>query len=254
MRPPIRVNFQIDKSIRGQLNKMQLSIYDLTEQNRLALVKDAEDSRRIPVELSVGYDGRMETVYKGNIQTGANERKGPSIVTSIMGLDGGTDGLGSFTNRTVEGGQLAVDACLRDMTNTSVGKITARPTLSRPKVLVGNSLRLIEDTISPAETWYIDNEQLFIINEDEVVTNFIPVVSAETGLISTPTKEFNEVTFESAMNPSVKIGGRVNLISKTAPYLSGVYRVETISYAGDNFGDNWSMTCTCRSANDVRVL
>jgi len=244
VRPPIRINFQVDKSDEGQLNKVQMTIYNLSERNRLALVKDSEEQKTIPVNLSVGYDGRFETIYKGTILTGSNERRGPDIITTISGLDGGADGLFSFTNRTVEGGERAVDACLADMPNTTIGKINTRPVLSRPKVLVGNSLKLIEETIGEDETWYIDNEQLFIIKDNEVVSNFIPVVSAATGLVSTPAREFSKVTFETKINPAIKLGGRVNLVSTTAPYLNGIYKVRTMSYAGDNFGDAWNQVCT----------
>lgn len=255
VRPPFRISFNVDKSIYGKLNKMRLQVYGLSEQNRLALVKDAEEkNKRIPVELSIGYDDRFETIFKGTIQTCANVRQGPEIVTEIEGLDGGIDGLHSFTNRTVEGGARAIDACLQDMTNTDVGRITDRPVLSRPKVLVGNSLRLIEDTIGPDETWYIDNEQLYVVKDTEVVSRFIPVVNAATGLISTPSKESNEVTFETILNPTIRIGRRVSLQSTTAPHLNGIYKIETISYAGDNFGDAWDQVCTGKLAKGVTVL
>jgi hypothetical protein len=254
VRPPFRVAFQVDKSTSGQLNKMNIVIYNLAEQNRLTVVKDSEENKRIPISLSVGYDGRFETIFKGSIKTGANERQGADILTKIIALDGGTDGLESFTNRTVEGGARAVDACLADMPNTGIGKINVRPILSRPKILVGNSLRLIEDTIGPGESWYIDNEQLFIVSDDEVTSNFIPVVSAATGLISTPSRESSEVTFETKINPTIKIGSRVDLRSATAPQLNGVYKVNIISYAGDNFGEAWNQVCTGKTANNVRVI
>jgi len=34
IRPPIRINFQSDKSIRGGLNKISLQIYNLEERKR----------------------------------------------------------------------------------------------------------------------------------------------------------------------------------------------------------------------------
>jgi hypothetical protein len=244
VRPPHRITFNVDKSTRGGLNKARITIENIEESKRLQLVKDAEDQKRITVELSVGYKGSIEPIYKGTILTGSNERQGASIITNIESLDGGFDGLNSFTNRTVEGGRRAVDAALSDMPNTTVGQINERPVLSRPKVLIGNSLRLIEETIGENETWFIDNEQLYIISDSEVVGRFIPVVSAETGLISTPTRKNKEVTFQTKMNPSIKLGGSAKLISQTAPHLNGTYRVDVIGYAGDNNGDAWDQTCT----------
>lgn len=254
VRPPLRINFQADKSIRGGLNKIQIQLYNLEERKRLALVKDKEQQIRLPIQLSVGYQGSLELVFRGTVYRGSNERQGPDIVTNLESLDGGFDFLNSFTSRTVEGGRRAVDAALADMPNTAVGKITERPVLTRPKVLVGNSVKLIEDTIGPGETYYIDNEQLYIIKDDEVTGRFIPLVNAQTGLISTPTRESQEVTFETLLNPSIKIGQRAQLQSQIAPHLNGVYRIESISYQGDNFGDTWSQSCTGRLLPSVKVL
>lgn len=254
VKPPMKIEFQADKSTRGQLNKIQIKLYNLSEKNRLALAKDAEQRKVIPLSLSVGYKNKLELVYKGTVHKGGNSRQGADIITTLEGLDGGFDYLNSFTNKTVASGEIVVDAVLGDMPNTTKGKINKRPVLTRPKILIGNSIQLIEDTLNPGESWYIDNEQLFIISENEVVSQLIPVVSAETGLISTPTRDSQEVTFQTLMNPSVKIGYRIKLISKTAPHLDGIYKIHTISYSGDNYGDDWSQTCTGLLASGAVVL
>ena len=254
IKPPMRISFEVDKSTSGGLNKANIQLYNIEEGKRLALAKDAEQKKRIPIRLSCGYEDRQELIFKGTIFTGGTERQGPELVTTIESQDGGFDFTNSFTSRTVEGGRRAVDAALQDMPNTGVGKITERPVLTRPKVLVGNSAQLIDEMVGPGETWYIENEQLYIIKDNEVTSRFIPVVSAATGLISTPTRESKLVTFQTLINPTVKIGRRVQLISTTAPYMDGVYRIETITYSGDNYGDAWSQTCTGRLGEGTVVL
>lgn len=255
IKPPIRINFQADKSIRGQLNKIQLQIYNLKEENRLRLVRDRNDNEKIiPLELKVGYQDDLETVFKGTIHKGSNKRQGADIVTTIEGLDGGFDFLNSYTSRTVEGARRAIDACISDTARLIYGKVTDRPELTRPKVLVGNSMKLIQDMIGPDETWFIDNEQLNIVKHHEVISNFTPRVSAGTGLITTPEREDMQVTFQTLMNPSIRIGHRAELKSTTAPHLDGTYKIETISYQGDNFGDEWSQTCTGLLAANATVI
>jgi len=254
IRPPIRITFQADKSIRGGLNKIKLQIYNLEPRKRLALVKDAEQQKRMPFQLSVGYQNSLGLLFSGDIHTGANARQGADIVTSIEGLDGGFDYLNSFTSATIEGGRQVIQTALGDMPNTAQGKITGRPSLTRPRVLVGNSARIIESTIGPDETWYIENGQLNVIKDDEVTGRFIPMVSADTGLISTPTREAKLVTFETLLNPAVKIGIRAQLKSQIAPHLDGIYRIETISHQGDNYGNQWSQTCTGLLGDKVKVL
>ena len=244
IKPPMRIQFQADKSIRGGLNKIQIQLENLEERKRLALVKDAEETKIIPIQLSVGYQGRLELIFKGTIHKGSNERQGPDLITKIEGLDGGFDFINSFTSKTVEGADKAIEECLKDMPNTGRGKITKRPELSRPKVLVGNTAFVIDGLIGLDETWYIENEQLYVIKDDEVVSRYIPLVTARTGLISTPYRENQKTTFSTLMNPAVKIGYMCQLESKTAPHLNGTYRIETMSFQGDNYGDEWSQTCT----------
>jgi hypothetical protein len=108
--------------------------------------------------------------------------------------------------------------------------------------------------VGPGETWYIDNEQLYVIKDNEVTSGLKPVVSAATGLISTPTRDSKLVTFETLMNPTVKIGGLANLKSSTAPHLDGIYKIETINYRGDNYGDEWSQSCTGTLAAEAKSI
>ncbi len=254
IKPPMRISFEADKSTMGGLNKCRIQLYNIEERKRLAMAKDAEQKKRIPIRLSCGYEDRQELVFKGTVFTGGTERQGPDLITTLQSQDGGFDFTNSFTSRTVIGGGVAVNAILEDMVNTGIGKITPRPVLTRPKVLVGNSAELLNSLVTPGETWYIENEQLYIIKDNEVTSRFIPVVSAATGLISTPTRESKLVTFQTLINPTVKIGRRVQLISTTAPYMDGVYRIETITYSGDNYGDAWSQACTGRLGAGTVVL
>ena len=255
IKPPLRISFEVDKSIRGSLNKARIQIYNMEERKRLALARDAEDQgARIPVRLSCGYQDRQELIFKGNIFTGSTERQGPDLVTIIESQDGGTDFQNSFTNRTVIGGDLSVNAILNDMVNTGIGKISPRSGLTRPKVLIGNSAELLNSLVALDESWYLENELLYIIKENESVSRFIPIVSAATGLISTPTRDSKLVTFQTLINPTVKIGVRVQLESTTAPFMNGIYKIETITYSGDNYGDAWSQTCTGRLGAGTVVL
>lgn len=253
IRPPLRVAFDAQKSISGGLNKLNLVAYNLKEQNRIKLVKDREEIKNIPLIFSVGYKNRLETIFKGSVHRGTNtghlERLSP-----LECLDGGFDFINSFTSRTVNGKENAVNAILSDMPNTGRGKITTQNNLIRPKVLVGNSATLISEQLNADETWYIEDEQLYIIKDNEVVSSFIPLVSAKTGLINTPERENEKVSFETMMNPTIKIGGQVKLESKTAPHLNGIYKVETLGFKGDNYGADWKMLITGIKNNNFVVI
>lgn len=252
--PPRRIVFTLDKSSAGGLNKLNLQVYNLRESNRLAIVKDAEQNLRMPLELRVGYDSKIETVFKGTVHRGSNDRDGSDFISSFDCLDGGYDYLTSYTSKTVQGKDVAVNQLIADMPNTSIGRITEQATLTRPKVLVGNPVQLIRRNLAPDETFYIDNEQVFIIKKNEVVSGYVPIVNARTGLIASPQKENQKVTFETLLNPALKLGGRCNLQSTVAPYLNGIYKIESMSYTYDHEGSPPTQRVTCIEASGFRVL
>lgn len=254
IRPPLRIVFSADKATTGGLNKMNLEVYNLKESNRLAVVKDPEENKRIPVVLQVGYNGTLQTIFQGSVNRGTNERQGADFISTFECLDGGDDYLYSFTSRAVRGKDTALSEILKDTPNTTRGKITQQRAITRPKILVGNSFQLIEESLDPDEEWYIDNEQLYIVRKDEVVSRFVPVVAASTGLINTPERKEKDVTFQTILNPSIKLGGQVQLKATTAPHLDGIYKVTSMTYAGDYDGSVWTQTVTGNVVPSAKVL
>lgn len=260
VKPPIRIDFNVSKSISGQLNKMTMNVYNLAPSKRLSIVKDVEDVTVIPLLLFVGYQSRMELIFKGTISRCSNLRNGADIITRISCFDGGSDFTSSFICKTVKNSDVIIDTILENMPRVSRGKMSKRSVLTRPRVLVGSPAKVLDSIVgSLADTetqehWFVDNEKLYIMEGKNVVGTFIPEVSPATGLISTPEREAKRVTFKMLIDPSVRIGSRVSLKSNLAPHLNGIYKVEDVIYVGDNYGDEWSQTCTCRLVTDVVVL
>lgn len=250
--PEIRVQFEVSKSVRGGLNSCTIKIYNLSDSKRKKLVKDKEDFRiRMPFLFKAGYT-KLENLFKGTVFEASSVRSGSDFITTIKSLDGGFDFINSFTSKTVTNN--AASNIINDMPNTQQGRISARKDLIRPKVLVGNSAKLIEDNLEDDETYYIDEEKLYIIKDDEVTSNYIPLIQASTGLLNTPLRKNREVTFNTTLNPSIKIGGLVELKSSTATHLNGIYKVITIKYKGDNYGSDWSQECICMLSQKYKVI
>jgi co-chaperonin GroES (HSP10) len=252
--PPVRIAFECQKSINGQLNKIKLQIYNLTEANRRFLVKDPEEDKQVPFSLDVGYDGKVENIFKGTVFKAYSERKGSDFITTLESIDGGYDMVNSFTSKVVKGKTTAVDELIGDFTRVTKGKITEQNQLIRPKVMIGNTITLIQESLNEGESFFIDGEKAYIIKADDVVESFIPVVNAKTGLLNQPQRANQIVTFDTLLNPAVKIGCRVDLQSETAPHLTGIYKVETITYKGDWEGSDWYQSCDCILISRANVL
>lgn len=250
--PEINIDFESEKSIQGGLNTSKIQIYNLEENKRNKLVKDKESGiANIKVELRAGYS-RLERIFSGNLLEGNSTRVGADIVTTLEIQDGLFDLKNSFTSKTVKG--KITDEILKDMPNTNKGKITEALNLLRPRVLIGNSLKLIEENLSQDETYYIDDGSLNIIKLDEVTSDYATVVSAETGLLDTPKKSMNEVSFKTLLNPQLKIGGLCELQSTLDKRLNGIYKIVTIRTSGSYQGSNWEQEVTCFFSNKYKVL
>ena len=258
IQPPIRIDFDAVKSISGQLNKMSIMIHNLSVDTRLRIVKDAEDSTNIPLRLDIGYKDTMTTVFSGSVWKGSNMRQGADIVTKIECLDGGFDLYNSFTNQVVKGSEECWDVIFGGMTNVTKGKITGFNSLTRPKVLFGNNIKLVENITLPTQTWFIDNEKLYIMAFNEIIgsgsSRYIPLISAKTGLISTPERLQKKVSFRMFIDPTIRLAHWVQLESTTAPHLNGTYRIEDLNYTGSNYSDSWEMTCVGFLIPDAVVL
>jgi len=252
--PPMRISFSVIKSIAGALNRLTVKIYNLKESNRLALVKDAEDVKYIPISLYIGYKGKYELAYKGSVHKGNNARSGVDVTTTLECLDGGFAYLNYFTSTTLREGVSPVGKLLLDMYTITKGKITTQQSLTRPRVLVGNTVKLLNDVVAEYEDWYIEDEQLYIIKKDEVTSHYIPVIKASTGLINTPSREAKRISFKILIDPTVKVGRLVKLESSVQPHLNGIYKIETITYSGDNYGSDWSQTCSGFLNSDYKVI
>lgn len=251
--PPFRIVFSADKSDKADLNKLTLKIYNLSADKRRKLIRDDDEGDYFPLQLDIGYQGKLETVFRGSIDTAESTREGADFVTTINALDGGNDFLRGFVSAAVTSKTAAVDAILGTMPNTAKGKVGAMDDLIRPKVLVGNSMAVASEMLGPDQSLFIDNERLNILGLQEVVSSFVPVVSAETGLITTPQAKKKELTLTTFLNPSIKVGGLFQLISTTAPHLNGIYKAGLISYSGDFDGSDWSQNITGTLAQNYVV-
>ena len=276
IRPPFRIVFSADKSDDATLNKMTLKIDGLNDDKRRLLVRDkddkppknvkadadgnpapktelrANDSRYFPIDLKIGYQGRVETIFRGSVDEAGSTRDGAQFVTTLTCLDGGHDFLHSFVSTSVTSKNAAIDAVLGTMPNTKKGKIGKQADITRPKILVGNSMATIQEMLDPDQRWFIDDERLNIIGGDEVVSGYIPVVSAETGLLNIEPKK-KEVVMNTYLNPSIKVGGLVKLISTVSPGANGIYKVRMISYSGDFDGSDWMQKVSCSLAENYVV-
>lgn len=292
--PPMSVSFKALETVdKKSLGKLSASINGLKPSTRLQLVKAEDDEKYIPVRLEVGYNGKLRQVFQGSVKSGAVNREGPVHVVSLECEDGGHDYINSFTSRTVRGKEQVVDSVLLDMPNTKKGSVTSQQQLIRPKVLVGSSSKILTDMLAPDESFFIKDERIHILKDNEVTSGNIPVVNARSGLLNTPqstkgsaqadgsqkptstnspntdpggaskddvdsstlvSQVKGQIVFDTKLNPMLRIGGLCSLESVTNPALNGVYKIYQIETSGQYTGAAWSQKVTARPAGNYRVV
>jgi hypothetical protein len=250
--PPMRIAFDCTKAIDKGLSKCNVTIFNLKESTRLKLIRDDDEKTPIQLTLQVGYKGQRKTVFSGQVHRGESAREGVNFVTKLEALDGGFDLYNTVISKTVKG----KDNVLKHLTETSqtkLGTVTKQSSLTRPRVLVGNMVSLLNQVVEDKQDWYIENGKLNIVGHSEAVSGYIPVIAPESGLISTPTREKTIITFMGLINPSVEIGKLVSLQSTTAKHLNGTHKVQAITYKGDIDGADWAMSVECKAGDYARI-
>jgi hypothetical protein len=252
--PPFNVSFSAtESSLNKALNKLNVTIPGLQESTRQKLIKyELDREKYFPIQLEIGYQGKLYRAFKGSVRTGELSRSGATFSNALECFDGHPDFTTAFTSKTVKGTTQAVDAILGDMPNTQKGAVTTLQETSRPKVLIGASSHLLA-TIAEGKEFYIKDEKIFILGEDDVLSSIAPLVSAATGLKGTPQQDHIDTTFQTVLNPTLKIGHLCKLESVTNPAVNGVYRIYQIATEGSYKG-TWGQTVTCRKANKTKVI
>ncbi|MDR0453478.1 MAG: hypothetical protein LBH05_01550 [Deferribacteraceae bacterium] len=246
----LRITFDGAKKISGDPNACNIEIYNLNPDKRKAVIKDKEDRKTlIPIELSVGYQGSLLLLFKGNAESAGTRRSGTDYITKIECLDGGHAYRNSHTSITVTKRKDAIKKLIDDMNrngNITYGYVPELEEFQRPVVMSGDTFRVIEQLLNKGDSYFIDNEQFYIIRDGETLEMTVPIISAETGLIDTPEKKEKSVTFKTVINPEIKLGGCVSLKSATAEHLNGTYKVLSMNFKGDYMGADWTQSVECK--------
>lgn len=251
--PPTRISFTGTRSRGTNSNVFECSIYNLSPNNYKKLVKDANalpgqfHGNDFTFVFEGGYEDNIGLIFAGQIHEANTVREGVDLITKVKSISGLHDIKHSFTSQSVSH-QDITRYLMGNFNLVKEGKVSPSiPQLKRPKVLVGNTYKLLKDTY-PDYDVFIDNNKCYVLNKDEVTNELIPIVDASTGLMGTPTRAQLKVVFDTLLNNHIQLGGKIDLQTVISTHLNGEYIVESIDYNGDNHSDNWNQTITTYKA------
>lgn len=241
--------FRIKKSLKPEPNSCDLRVYNLAESTRNVL----QTPKRIMLRVEAGYENALSQLFLGEVRSAHSFREGSEVVTEISTGDSDKELQTARVSFSV-GPDTPVSVVLTNIARAlevgpgnveEIGAVLAAAGFhfSDGTAIFGNAaLALTWFCLSFGLEWSIQDGQLQILMQGDARSTKGVVLSADTGLIGSPTIDHKGVVTASALiQPDVAPGRYVQIKSLA---FSGTFRVIECEYVGDTRGNDWFVRFT----------
>lgn len=260
IRPPITIDFDIQRQLMGALNQSKIRVYNLNPNTREQIRYDSSfygnvQSNRY-IYVYAGYGDNLPLIFTGNITEAYSQREGVDFITTISAFDGGAANTSGVIQETLtfpagtpqqsfletlmgKGLMPEANTFLPGVTFGAIGDSYIKNdsgliVKTRADSVTGNTIANLKDRVLNA--FFIDNGKCFILGTPECRQGEIPEISAATGLLATVARESSIITFDTIFEPSVVIGQLINLNSTTNSSFNsaqnGPYKINAFRHRG----------------------
>lgn len=241
------MTFNVVSSLRPEPNTVELSIWNLNEESRAAVVK-----KQVPVIVEAGYAKTPGEIFKGYLRDGASENKGVDWITTLISGDGDEAWRDSRVSESFAKGS-KVDDVIKALFTRLGPTVNAQNAIEAVKkgkfrealteftkgtVLYGKTVEELDKLIkSKKMQWFIEGGQVQVINRDAFVSGPAFKLTHNSGLIGSPqVGEGTTVKVTALLQPAMRLGRQLVLDSDTA---KGTYRIEKLTHNGDTASQNF---------------
>lgn len=243
IKPPLTLELEINKTNTGGANNGVFRVFNLSKERRSEIRYDYTNfSIYKGISLLAGYGNNLSVVFKGNITNAFSAREGANFVTTIIANDGGlglTNANLGDDDKSQSSAGMSLKAILTNLAGTmnkpefgniGIGKIGDFPDKSLlSKAYNGNTAQVLSELSGKA--FYIENEKIYILKDNEFIDQGIKIIDASTGLLETPLLESSNLTVTMLFEPDLLLNQRVQLNSVTADAsFNTTYKVITIKH------------------------
>lgn len=255
----LRINFEVAKTSKSTPNRSTIKVFNLNENSRSLFA-----GKETRVALQIGYLGlnpngilntgflsskNVELVFIGNITNFEHKKEKTDIITDMeLG-----DGSNRFRNAKIEKGypentslSLAIDDVIEAL-GLKRGPIMGIPNRKYKNGLVVSGLAKDQlDKLCAANDleWSIQDETVQIFPRYTTTNENVILLNSKTGLIGSPRKTKDGIAFDSLIQPILRPGRKVKIESK---FLSGTYKLRTVSHYGDSHSGTFLSKCEARA-------
>lgn len=225
--PPRSIKFSVVRNTLASANTANLTITNLSEENRNSLLKDKfEVSKYFKINIQAGRNYELTGFFQGNIQEGFSYKQNTEWITQLNCYDGMYGIQNGFTAKTVEKNsdiRNMVKSIIKDMPRISSGAIGSdfSGNMPRGQVFIGQTANILKEITKGS--YFIDNEVLNIIENDEYIGNTILKIDSDT-LLSSPRRREAFLDVTTMFYPKLQVGYLIDLTSSLKIY-NGTYKV-----------------------------
>lgn len=235
--PPFTIEFEIEKAVQSVVSSGEITIYNLGESTRSALYKDLiQVSTFRKVAFYAGYetDSTLACVFSGTVAQCYSLRHGVDFLTTIVFNSGSEFLFNSKANELIPSGttfkEAATGLALKIVKPGSVFIGNFPTKFKRDTPLFGDIEKVVSELTKGS--FFIDNDQVFCISDDEYISGVVNLINSESGLLGSPQVEETFITFDMIFEPRLMMYQKIELQSETNKFFSGTYRVVSMHHTG----------------------
>jgi len=245
----VKIDFEIEKNLYSAANKGNISIYNLSN---ATAKKISEVHNQIVVYAGYEDEGGAAPIFYGNITNVKTENEYPESVTKIEALDGIKNIKSKKVSLSYSPG-INAGIIIDELVLRSGFPLAQRPPITEifqnGFAYVG-TIKYALDIIVKKKlglTWSIQNEQIFILGEEEEKIGQIFSFNENTGLIEKPSpvqKQDGKTNKNKILRWEIKtlLYNRLtcgSIVSVQSEEFTGNLKIEKIKMIGSNFENDF---------------
>lgn len=274
-----RIKWRTRRGDNATPNSTVIRVYNLSRDTAQRI-----NTEFTSVVLQAGYEGNYGIIFAGTIKQVMRGRESATdTYVDIVAADGDRAYNFATVSTSLAAGskwndhvQVALSA-MRPY-GVNAGYLPAAQSqngLPRGKVLFGMARDLMRRAVeNMGAAWSIQDGQANVIPLTSYMPGDVPVITAATGMIGLPQQTQNGITVRMLLNPSVKIGGLIQLDNASVQQLQfglgigqqasnqllaqnirldddGFYYVMVAEHVGDTRGDEYYTEVICLATNAI---
>lgn len=239
----LRVDFSVERTLKKQPNKVDITVYNLSLENRTALQKTL-----VQVSLEAGYIENRHEIFSGQVTFAKSILTGNDWVTTFQAGDGVKAFQSARVNTSLKGPVKpgdALQACVKAL-GFGEGNIAEKlgglrdtfKQYTQGVALSGKAEKKLSGIVhSMGYDWSVQGGQVIMLGPKEYIGTDAYLLSKNSGLVSTPEPgEKGIIKLTALLIPDLAPGRPVEIDSPTA---KGLFRIEKVIDHGSTHTLDW---------------